>query len=387
MAGARLLTRPLQARRRPRSPRYCASVCCSCRSSGFRRTRRCRRRSMRRRCSGARTPRGLVNAVLRRFQREREQLDAAAPSSRRGAVRASALAHRRAARRSSRAIGRRSSTANNAPPPMWLRVNSLRTTRAEYLAKLEAAGLAGARRGGRRVRRARSTQPVAVEALPGFAAGEVSVQDVVGAAGRDVARARAGPARARCLRGAGRQDRPHSRRSPRAAARSGPSIEIPRALAMVRENLERLGLAAKLVAGDATAPDGLVGRQAVRPDSARRAVQRDRRHSPSSRHQSAAPARRTSIARRDPAGRAASGAVAAAGPGRPAGLCDLLRAEARERRADRGISRRGAGDRAGPRASRLVRRARRRRTATASIMLGYGSRTCCESPSGVPPQP
>ncbi len=64
--------------------------------------------------------------------------------------------------------------ADNLHPPMTLRVNSRRATAASYAAALAAAGLAGEPVGPYAVRLQR---PVPVSRLPGFAAGEVSVQD------------------------------------------------------------------------------------------------------------------------------------------------------------------------------------------------------------------
>jgi 16S rRNA (cytosine967-C5)-methyltransferase len=66
--------------------------------------------------------------------------------------------------------------ASVAEPPMWLRVNRRRATAAAYLQRLESAGLAA------HVTDAvpdalRLDSPVAVAALPGFAEGDVSVQD------------------------------------------------------------------------------------------------------------------------------------------------------------------------------------------------------------------
>jgi len=66
---------------------------------------------------------------------------------------------------------------NNLPPPMSLRVNSCRTDRDSYLKKLQAAGI--------EAQPSKLSQtgitlihPVGVEALPDFAEGHVSVQDL-----------------------------------------------------------------------------------------------------------------------------------------------------------------------------------------------------------------
>ncbi len=64
--------------------------------------------------------------------------------------------------------------AGNTQPPMTLRVNLRRTTLADYLSRLEAAGLS-ARPAGRSALVLQ--KPVPVDALPGFFDGLVSVQD------------------------------------------------------------------------------------------------------------------------------------------------------------------------------------------------------------------
>src|SRR5205823_7938876 len=64
--------------------------------------------------------------------------------------------------------------AGNTHPPMCLRINRRRTTLAGYQERLAAAGIAA-----RRVAEAGLLleRPVPVERLPGFASGDVSVQD------------------------------------------------------------------------------------------------------------------------------------------------------------------------------------------------------------------
>lgn len=64
--------------------------------------------------------------------------------------------------------------ANNEHPPMALRVNARRTTAATYLDRLRQAGIAAQRAGPQGLVLA---APVPVQQLPGFADGDVSVQD------------------------------------------------------------------------------------------------------------------------------------------------------------------------------------------------------------------
>jgi 16S rRNA (cytosine967-C5)-methyltransferase len=194
---------------------------------------------------------GLVNAVLRRYQRERERLAADQEQSPEAK-----FAHPRwlidALRADYPLEWQAILTANNAPPPMWLRVNSLRTTRAAYLDRLRASGLDASvpAAGDSAVRLA---EPVPVDALPGFDAGEVSVQDVAAQRAVEFLELRAGQRVLDACAAPG--------------GKTGHILEVagggsdvwavdrdPERLAMVRENLTRLGLEATLVAGDATAP-------------------------------------------------------------------------------------------------------------------------------------
>ena len=200
---------------------------------------------------GQRDAAPLVNAVLRRFQRERGALDAALAADDEARLchprwLLEQLAH------DWPDDWQRICVANNLPAPMWLRVNERRTTRADYLTRLKAAGL-DARPDEQVATAIRLDTPRPVEALPGFAAGDVSVQDVA------------------AQRAAGFLDlRPGQRVLDACAAPGGKTCHIlescpgleevwaldrdPARLTKVRANLDRLGLAARLVEGDATDP-------------------------------------------------------------------------------------------------------------------------------------
>jgi 16S rRNA (cytosine967-C5)-methyltransferase len=119
------------------------------------------------------TAKGYVNGVLRNFLRERSALEARVRSD-------EAARHqhprwwidnlRRAYPESWEAI----LAAGNAHPPMTLRVNVRRIAADAYAQRLAAAGL-GAQAVGEAA--LLLERPVPVERLPGFAEGEVSVQD------------------------------------------------------------------------------------------------------------------------------------------------------------------------------------------------------------------
>jgi 16S rRNA (cytosine967-C5)-methyltransferase len=118
---------------------------------------------------------GMVNAVLRRWLREREALQPLLDADL-----ATVSAHPswfvRLIEAQWPAEAASILEANNGHPPLTLRVNPQRTTTAAALAALQAADL-GAERiawlpGGITL-----ATPVSVRRLPGFAAGELSVQD------------------------------------------------------------------------------------------------------------------------------------------------------------------------------------------------------------------
>jgi len=200
---------------------------------------------------GLRNAAGLVNAVLRRFQRERTKLQSALE-----AVPEARFSHPSwlidALRNDWPDDWARILDGNNALAPMWLRVNLRRTTRAAYLEKLHAAGMA-ADAPADVATAVRLAVPQPVESLPGFAAGEVSVQDV--------SAQRAAPML---------ELAPGQRVLDACAAPGGKTGHILEAcadlaevwavdrdgarLARVADNLRRLELAARLVTGDATAP-------------------------------------------------------------------------------------------------------------------------------------
>jgi 16S rRNA (cytosine967-C5)-methyltransferase len=123
---------------------------------------------------------GVVNAVLRRFVRERGALLPRLDTN--PAVRAAHPAWLVAALSDSwPEAHERTLEANNGHPPMVLRLNTRRRSAADYLADLATAGLRGsvvewvaARAGSTAVTLER---PVPVGALPGFKEGWVSVQD------------------------------------------------------------------------------------------------------------------------------------------------------------------------------------------------------------------
>jgi 16S rRNA (cytosine967-C5)-methyltransferase len=195
---------------------------------------------------------GLVNAVLRRFVRESEALLA-----RSDADPAARAAHPRWLVEALAAAWPEHCgqilQANNAHPPMVLRLNTRRRAAADYLGDLAAAGLAGqplswttAQSGSVAVVLER---PVAVAALPGFKEGWVSVQDAGAQLAATLLQVKPG------MRVLDACAAPGTKTSHLLESAAGPleltAVDIDAGrLGRVEENLRRLGLAARLVAAD-----------------------------------------------------------------------------------------------------------------------------------------
>ncbi len=192
----------------------------------------------------------LANAVLRAAARELEALRA-----RIAADRALALSHppwllerlKHAWPESWEAICR----ANNERPPMSLRVHLGRTTRARYLERLQAAGL-GARLIEQTDCGLTLEQPVAVERLPGFDRGEVSVQDGAAQLAVLLLDPRPGERILDACAAPGGKAGHILERCPECAL---VAVDRKRArLARLQENLKRLKLNARVIEGDAGSP-------------------------------------------------------------------------------------------------------------------------------------
>jgi 16S rRNA (cytosine967-C5)-methyltransferase len=192
---------------------------------------------------------GLANAVLRRYLRERELLSQALEPAA-AACHPGWLYRRISAQwpRDAHAIF----DAGNRQPPMTLRVNAQKNHANDYLARLRDLDIRGAP--GTLSRCAiQLGQPMDVHELPGFADGHVSVQDeaaqmaallLQSATGERVLDACAAPGGKAC----------HILElQPDLAELVAMDIHASR-LQKVAENLGRLGLNAKLLAGDAAHP-------------------------------------------------------------------------------------------------------------------------------------
>lgn len=191
---------------------------------------------------------GLLNAVLRRAQREAEALWPALEHD--PVIR---TAHPRWLQKRLKADWPEHweaiCAANNAHPPLTLRVNRLHGSRDDYLRQLAEAGLA-AQPCPYSADGVRLATPCDVQALPGFAEGRASVQDEAAqlsagllelAPGQRVLDACCAPGGKTC----------HLLEHQPGLAELVALDQEPARLARVRENLERLGLSATLLAADA----------------------------------------------------------------------------------------------------------------------------------------
>jgi 16S rRNA (cytosine967-C5)-methyltransferase len=188
---------------------------------------------------------GYVNALLRSYLRERGSLEA-----RIGADEVARHQHPRwwieILRGAYPSCWQAILEAGNSHPPMSLRVNVRRASVADYHARLAASGIAARPLGAQALLLER---PLPVERLPGFDAGEVSVQD-------------AGAQRAaHCLDLAAGQRVLDACAAP--GGKSGHLLELAavtltaldvdaKRCARLERNLRRLGLAAKVVNADCT---------------------------------------------------------------------------------------------------------------------------------------
>ncbi|MCX2958466.1 MAG: 16S rRNA (cytosine(967)-C(5))-methyltransferase, partial [Serratia symbiotica] len=117
---------------------------------------------------------GLINGILRQFQRQQDALMQHAADNNCRYLHPSWPLKR--IQQAYPAQWEQIVDANNQKPPMWLRVNRLHHTREAYLQLMTQAGIA-AEPHAEYTDALRLLTPCAVSALPGFADGWVTVQD------------------------------------------------------------------------------------------------------------------------------------------------------------------------------------------------------------------
>jgi 16S rRNA (cytosine967-C5)-methyltransferase len=142
--------------------------------------------------------------------------------------------------------------ANNERPPMVLRVNRRRQTREQYLARLAQAGMA-ARAMPLSDTAVMVDMPVSVSELPGFSRGDVSVQDAAAQFAAILLDAQPGERVLDACAAPGGKTGHLLERTPGLAELVALDKE-PSRVALIEDNLARLGLGAKMITGDAANP-------------------------------------------------------------------------------------------------------------------------------------
>ncbi|WP_086981816.1 16S rRNA (cytosine(967)-C(5))-methyltransferase RsmB [Vibrio aphrogenes] len=194
--------------------------------------------------------RGLINAVLRNYQRNQEQLDAQALSHNAGKyVHPSWLL--KLLQQAYPSQWESIIEANNSKAPMWLRVNRQHHHRDAYLALLEQAGI-DAEIHPQAPDALRLLSPCDVMTLPGFEQGWVSVQDAAAQLSVDYLQPQDGELILDCCAAPGGKTAhilEHTQETQVVAIDCDESR-----LKRVHENLERLNLQAQVICGDARYP-------------------------------------------------------------------------------------------------------------------------------------
>ncbi|WP_341502627.1 16S rRNA (cytosine(967)-C(5))-methyltransferase RsmB [Gallaecimonas sp. GXIMD4217] len=198
---------------------------------------------------------GLVNGVLRSFQRDADALLAKAGRD----AKVASLHPDWLLARLQQAYPEQWQqlvAANNEQAPLWLRVNARHGNAADYLARLAAAGV-GARSEQSLPQALVLDEAQDVTALPGFADGHVSVQDGAAQYAAQLLEPRDGERILDACAAPGGKT---------AHLLESADVEVtaldvdPQRLSRVQENLDRLGLNAELVAADAAGRDWWDGR-------------------------------------------------------------------------------------------------------------------------------
>lgn len=194
---------------------------------------------------------GVANAVLRNFVRQRRQIEHAIESDQQAVFAHPAWLVERF-RRDWPVRYREVLQAGNERPPLSIRVNRRRITRDEYLDVLRAAGLeavpiAATDQGIALIR------PVPVSRLPGFQAGDVSVQDGAAQLAAPLLDVQAGMRVLDACAAPGGKAAHLLELQPaiRLLALDRDAARLQR----VQENMDRLALQAELLAADASDPD------------------------------------------------------------------------------------------------------------------------------------
>jgi 16S rRNA (cytosine967-C5)-methyltransferase len=140
--------------------------------------------------------------------------------------------------------------AGNLHPPMTLRVNRRRLTAEQYLAKLGERGITGEHLGAQTILLER---PLPIASIPGFAAGEVSIQDVGAQLAAPLLDVRPGMrVLDACAAPGGKAGHILELADCALTALDSDPARVPR----ISDNLARLGFSARILCGDCASPAG-----------------------------------------------------------------------------------------------------------------------------------
>ncbi|HEY3591358.1 MAG TPA: 16S rRNA (cytosine(967)-C(5))-methyltransferase RsmB [Buttiauxella sp.] len=199
---------------------------------------------------------GLINGVLRQFQRQQEELMTEAAKHESRFLHPAWLLQRlkKAYPNQWQSIV----DANNQRPPMWLRVNRQHHTREEWLALLAESGLEGHIHSQYRDA-VRLETPAPVQALPGFEQGWVTVQDASAQGCVDLLDPQDGETILDLCAAPGGKTTHILEAAPKAHVMA---VDIDeQRLKRVHENLQRLGMVAEVKSGDGRFPEQWCGNQ------------------------------------------------------------------------------------------------------------------------------
>jgi 16S rRNA (cytosine967-C5)-methyltransferase len=195
---------------------------------------------------------GLINALLRRYLRERESIEKAADENVSASFSHPAWLIAKI-REDWPAQADRCLRENNQPPPFALRVNLARISRETYGELLSAQGLA-AEPAGFCASALILDQPVPVERLPGFADGLVSVQDTAAQLAAGLLDVQPGQRVLDLCAAPGGKTAHILEMQPQLKEMVALDVDGNR-MRRVEDNLRRLGLEAKTAVGDAARPE------------------------------------------------------------------------------------------------------------------------------------
>jgi 16S rRNA (cytosine967-C5)-methyltransferase len=197
-------------------------------------------------------PKALLNAILRSYLRQRQRLESSADADKVAAAMHPEWLIQRIERdwpENAAAI----LAANNRHPPFTLRVNALYGDRSRYLARLAEDGIVAEPHAVCRMAVVLE-KPLAVELLPGFAQGEISVQDGAAQLAAELLNMQAGQRVLDLCAAPGGKTAHILELQPELQELLALDADAQR-LRRVAENLRRLDLRAQLSVGDAAHPE------------------------------------------------------------------------------------------------------------------------------------